>query len=113
VRSVGTRSLLIVAAPLLIGSGPSFGTITFRNALSTPVTVTESFGNRPGQQVTAWPGAGAQLRYLARNVGLMGCVAVAQVPAGLTGWVVSDSRGRRVFVPSGSARPTGRHGDAR
>jgi hypothetical protein len=51
--------------------------------------------------VTAWPGASEYLEYLARNVGLMGCVAVAQIPAGLTGWVVSDPSGRRVFVPSG------------
>lgn len=87
--------------PLLLGSRPSFGTITFNNSLAVALTVTESYGDRPGRRVMAWPGASARLDYVARNVGLMGCIAVPQVPAGLTGWVVSDPSGRRVFVPSG------------
>lgn len=86
---------------MLVGSRPSFSRVTFSNTLAVPITVTESYGDRPGRPVTAWAGASTYLEYAARNVGLMGCMAVAQVPPGLTGWVVSDPNGRRVFVPSG------------
>ncbi|MFO0560898.1 MAG: hypothetical protein U0269_22965 [Polyangiales bacterium] len=98
VRARSTRRWLLFALPLLLGSIPSFCVLSVRNETGQPLVVRELYGASSGQSQTAWPSAEASFRYLARNVGLMGCVAVPSAPQGLTGWMVSDGAGRTVVI---------------
>jgi hypothetical protein len=88
----------LIAAPVLLGSIPSFCSLSIRNATSRPLLVSELYGAHVGQRRTAWANAEARFEYLARNVGLMGCIAVASAPQGLTGWLIADESGQRIVV---------------